>query len=44
MPIPLYIPSCLSAPIVRLLIKQDVEAALKFKDHFKIKAVGPTEL
>ena len=44
MPIPRYTPSCLSAPIVRLLIKQDVEAALKFKDHFKIKAVGPTEL
>ena len=43
-PIPLYIPSCLSAPIVKLLVKQGVEAATKFKDHFKIKAVAPSEL
>ncbi len=43
-PIPLYIPSCLLAPIVKLLVKQGVEAATKFKDHFKIKAVAPSEL
>ena len=43
-PIPLYIPSCISAPIVKLLVKQGVEAATKFKDHFKIKAVAPSEL
>ena len=29
---------------MKLLIKQGVEAATKFKDHFKIKAVGPSEL
>ena len=44
MPIPLYIPSCLSAPIVRLPVKQGVEAATKFKAHFNIKAVAPSEL
>ena len=43
-PIPLYIPSCQSAPIVKLLVKQGVHAATKFKDHFKIKAVAPSEL
>ena len=43
-PIPLYIPSCLSAAVVRLLVKQGVEAATEFKSHYNIKTVAPSEL
>ena len=43
-PIPFYIPSCLSAAVVGLLVKQGVEATTKFKSHFHIKTVAPSEL
>ena len=42
--IPLYVPSCLSAPIVGLLTKQGVEAATKYKDHFNLRSVAPSEM
>ena len=40
----MYVPSCLSAPIVRLLIKQGVEAAAKCKKHFNPRTVAPPEM
>ena len=42
--VPLYIPACLNAAAVKLLIKCGVEVASKFKGHFNLKTVGPSEL
>lgn len=41
---PLYIPKCLSAHTVKLLLRQGVEAASKYRAHFAVKMAGPTEL
>ena len=40
----LYAPACLGPWAVKLLIKEDVEAGLKYKEHFKVKISGQTEL
>ena len=42
--IPLYIPACLNTAAVKLLIKSGVEVASKFKSHFNLKTIGPSEL
>ncbi len=42
--VPLYIPACLNTAAVKLLIKCGVEVASKFKGHFNLKTVGPSEL
>ena len=42
--VPLYVPACLNAAAVKLLIKSGVEVAGKFKSHFNLKTVGPSEL
>ena len=41
---PLFVPTCLNVHAVRALIRQGVTAVGKYKDHFQIKAAGPTEL
>ena len=43
-PLPLFIPACLSAAVVRLLVKSGIEAASKYKSHYNIKTVGPSEM
>ena len=42
--VPLYVPACLNAAAVKLLIKCGVEVAGKFKGHFNLKTVGPSEM
>ena len=37
-------PSCLSAPIVKFLIKQGIEAATQYKEHYRLKTVAPSEM
>ena len=44
MPIPFFVPTCLSTQVVPLLVKQGLPSANKYKEHLKPKVVAPTEL
>ena len=43
-PAPLHVPACLSAATVKLLIKEGIEVGLKYKETFKVKTLGQSEL
>ena len=44
-PTPLFIPTvCTTVHTVRSLIRHGINAANKYKDHFQLKTVGPTDL
>lgn len=40
----LQIPACLSAATVKLLIKEGIEVGLKYKETFKVKTLGQSEM
>ena len=41
---PLHVPACLSAATVKLLIKEGIEVGLKYKETFKVRTLGQSEM